>query len=846
MTLLFLVAVLAVVAAFILRQPGRLAELVPVCEVKDSVVLTIDGGLAAGFVLEPLAYNSCSASQVDQVAQSLATLIRRLADGTVLQLIVDVQPGQPPAVGRFVEASLRSADNSTPAGLLCRDVAMHAQQQVFRTTKFYVLVSLPYEFQSTASAKTRKVRNKPAWTATAYERATKKLEQTAAAVRDHVNSTGLKLTEASEAELLHLVQSHLNPGRNVPPIGNGQGRDPIDDGFSAVAPEMRERPTLRESLCATHFETPTPNTLVAGETLVRTISMKALPDATFGGMLAPLFFELPAPGRMSVVIEKLPTELTLAGLKLRRSMALSMSLLSTSSRNIDAEVQRNEIESVMASVSQSAASFCAVQLTCAIYGKSVDELERRVAGVEQAFARSGGIAMLVEDHAHLDAYLAMLPGAAHRFRRQKTVIDVNAAQMLVPFTSWKGSAQGPLLLRSRTGDAVLFDPFDPSLPAYNGLVVGGTGSGKSFVVNQMGAQLVARGGKLVVIDIGGSYRHMTSLWGGTYIEIGRSDSVGLNPLCKPSVLAGLSDEGREQRLQFTAGYLELLLSERGQMPTSERALISKMLAAFYSHEYAASRWESTPTLTDIQKFLLEFGQEALDRDTSLRMARRLDLWTRGPRARLFERPIDLSLAPPIIAIDLKPIEGDKELQAVALYVLSFIIWDKVAERNTRTMVVFDECWALLSNPAAMRLIENLVRTLRKYGAGLWCLSQSIDDFASSQVGPALLNNSYMRILLRHASGHERVAEVCRLPEFALAAFRTLTSVKGRYSEALFQYGEHAEVLQIVPSPLAYWMATTDKRDRDVEAALRQKNPTAAPIKILSTLAERLPRGAQAA
>src|SRR5262249_46056689 len=123
----------------------------------------------------------------------------------------------------------------------------------------------------------------------------------------------------------------------------------------------------------------------------------------------------------------------------------------------------------------------------------------------------------------------------------------------------------------RSGEAVLFDPFESSLPAYNGLIVGGTGSGKSFVTNQMSAQLIARGSRLVVIDIGGSYRHMTSIWGGTYIEIGRSESVGLNPLCKPSVLAGLSDDARSQRLQFTAGYLELLLSEQGQMPTSERA-----------------------------------------------------------------------------------------------------------------------------------------------------------------------------------------------------------------------------------------------------------------------------------
>ena len=190
---------------------------------------------------------------------------------------------------------------------------------------------------------------------------------------------------------------------------------------------------------------------------------------------------------------------------------------------------------------------------------------------------------------------------------------------------------------------------------------------------------------------------------------------------------------------------------------------------------------------------------------------------------------------------------------MALYVLSFVIWSRLNSPQTtagagaryqrrQTLVVFDECWALLNNPPAARLIENLVRTTRKYGAGLWCLSQSAEDFLGSSIGPALLSNSFTRVLLRHAFGHERVAQVFGLTDHGEAAFRTLGGKAGEYAEAFLQVGNKAELVQVSPSPLGYWMATTSAKDRDAERMLRNANPKTPFINLLSALAERFPKG----
>lgn len=818
------------------RRPASFAALVPTAEVRDGVVLNVDGSLALGFKLSPIELTSSSAEALATLAAQIAGLLRRVPDGAGLQIVMDIEDRAPDGVKRFVERRVRRVRSESAADALGRDIAHHLDSTTFRTTRLVLFVCLPYEFQSATLGRAGMApRDRPRWSRQRYAAALTKLEQLAATVGEQLCSAGLRVARASDEELLALVSSHLNPGAPLSKTAKGKGEDALGD--REVDPIF----TLRERLASTSASMPTPRFLEIGDSVVRSVSLHSLPDATSAGMLAPLFFELSGPARVSLYVERMPTEATLAALKVRRSIAQGVSSLSPS-RNIDAEVQNAEIESVMQALSQSSACLASLQISCAVRGDTPEEVNARVLRLQEGLSRAGGFGTLIEDHAHLEAYLSMLPGAMHRFRRARTVLDSNAAELLIPFGSWPGSTDGPLMLRTRAGDPLLFNPFDQRLPSYNGFVVGPMGSGKSFVMNLLLASHVANGGAAVIIDIGGSYRRLTQLFDGTYIDIGRTEHLGLNPLCSVAELARLSDEKRDEKLQFLAGFLELLLSEQGAMPTSERALVTKLVSAFYSAPLARERLEQQPTLADLQRFIVEHSGDGVDREGAMRLARRLDLWTQGPRARLFSRPVDLSIAPSLISIDLKAIESDKELQAVALYVLAFIIWSKVADDRRDTLVVIDECWALLDNPAAVRLIESLVRTSRKYGAALWCLTQRAQDLLQSGVGKVLVDCAFQRVFLQHAAGHEEIASAFGFTDHEVAAFESLQQVKGRYSEAFLQVQHHSEVVQIVPSPLAYWMATTNARDKAVEEQLKAKNPTSPTLKILQTLAERLPHG----
>src|SRR4029077_2226932 len=111
------------------------------------------------------------------------------------------------------------------------------------------------------------------------------------------------------------------------------------------------------------------------------------------------------------------------------------------------------------------------------------------------------------------------------------------------------------------------------------------------------------------------------------------------------------------------------------------------------------------------------------------------------------------------AFDLKGLEGDKDLQAVLVLILSGIIWNLVMRDNTEAkVVVFDEVWRLLESPASAQLIAELYRTSRKYRCSILTISQSVEDFTGSSIAAALINNSATVYLLKHRLGHEAVVE----------------------------------------------------------------------------------------
>lgn len=80
---------------------------------------------------------------------------------------------------------------------------------------------------------------------------------------------------------------------------------------------------------------------------------------------------------------------------------------------------------------------------------------------------------------------------------------------------------------------------------YNGAIVGTSGSGKSFLVNEIVRRTLGTGGRAWIIDVGQSYKKSCTLLGGQYIEIGVEEDPTERITFNPFLLINDIDEDME-------------------------------------------------------------------------------------------------------------------------------------------------------------------------------------------------------------------------------------------------------------------------------------------------------------
>jgi conjugal transfer ATP-binding protein TraC len=810
-----------------------IAAQVPTAEVSGSVVLNVDGSLAFGLSLAPVDFTSTSSSALSATCQQLSEFFRRLPENVVIQLVAELT--EKPSVG--IEKKDNESDD--PGDRLASDIADHARRIRFRQVRFFVFVCLPYSFQNALLVRSGGIPSRfPRWKSDAYDKVRKELERVATSVAGHLGAIGLRTAPMKESELLAFISSQLNPGRHIPVPQSGRGHDakagPLD------LRQLDPRRTLREQLCSSDFEQHAQFVSVNGVGF-RTLCVKELPDEPELGLLAELFFGVDEPCRICITVEKLPVGLTRFALRRRKNMVEGEAQMS-GGENFDANAQHEDIRDALIALSRQQESMVSLQITCTSFGQSWDELCARTNQLEEVFTRAG-VSTWRNDYSHLDVYMSQLPGAAHFFRLSKSVSDKVAANFFVPFGSWRGHKTSRLLLRSRAGDPLPFDPFSDECINYNGLVFGNSGSGKSFFVNYLLVNHLAAGGGAVVVDIGGSYRRLVNLFGGSYIDVGDSSTGGLCPLILPPLLNAKPPAERKTYLHFFSTFIEQLVDDKIDLPKEQRAIFGGSMLAFYDPKATHLPERKTPTVSDFQAFLRNFGGNDFERTTAQMIARKLDYWTQGIHADIFERPVGIELSTSITAIDLKSLVDD-ELIAIGLNVIGQSIWRILeSSQNTRKFIVpFDEVWKVLKTDAGSKYIEEFGRTLRKLNAGLWLISQAYRDFCDSPIAATVVEQSFHKILLRHGEGHDELGRVLELKDHATEQFRKLGGIKGQYSEVLVKSGEHVEVAQVIPSPLGYWMATTNPNDKQLERRVQAKNPDASMLRILESLAAKHPHG----
>lgn len=296
--------------------------------------------------------------------------------------------------------------------------------------------------------------------------------------------------------------------------------------------------------------------------------------------------------------------------------------------------------------------------------------------------------------------------------------------------------------------------------AHNAMICGGTGSGKSFLMNSILYQSQSAFDPIIsIIDVGGegagSYRNFVLNNNGTYIEITSDNPFSINPFDGPFFE---EKNGEKKPIEIRHEALLNIISRMvGTKDTDDEGSYNSLPANVIYHldEALIKYFLDTNNNENNVCNLNDFAETYLKENSAL-VNTGFDLYkalapfighgiNTGIYAAYF-RKTDRIRNPDIVCFDLMGLSSRPRLAAVLIPTLLEMIMRNVGSRENshkRKLVVVDEAWKFLKGGSIASFIEQCFATIRKNNGSISILTQNIQTVADSPIaGSLFLNTSY--------------------------------------------------------------------------------------------------------
>jgi type IV secretion system protein TrbE len=370
-------------------------------------------------------------------------------------------------------------------------------------------------------------------------------------------------------------------------------------------------------------------------------------------------------------------------------------------------------------------------LTVVLWNEDRTALSRAAAECMKAFAVHD--ATLVEERANLlNAWLATIPGGSPYNLRYRYLLNTNYADLSFLFTLDTGARTNAHLGREYLAmlETTHGTPFYLNLHDHDvahTVVLGATGSGKSFLLNFLLTHAQKYDPYTVIFDLGGGYRRLTRRFGGSYVHVGLDHrTFTINPFTLPPT---------KEHLHFLFSFVKVLLQSSGQYTLTlddDRDL----------YEQIANLYEVDPdqrrlfTLANILRRPL--GQH-------------LQRWVQGGQyAGLFDHLEDTLTFAQFQCFDFAGLDKYPQvLEPLLFYVLhraNAAIYDP-GQAATFKVFVMDEAWRFMRDPTINAYVTEALKTWRKQNAAMILATQSSEDLHRSAMLRVVVESCATKIFL---------------------------------------------------------------------------------------------------
>lgn len=646
------------------------------------------------------------------------------------------------------------------------------------------------------------------------------------------SGAGYAAKPMGDPEVFRLVHRYLNPGRWHDDLGDYA---PTWHRYAKRTVEKipgTNPPTLRAQVAESTIDNGSKTDLLVGDHHVKMLALNKLPDRrTFASMMEGAL----RGGEKFFTVLDLHHQPFHKGSTVARARARRFEAAATQTDvHVDAETRHlaRETSGLVDHLVETGDHLFLGSVGFVLYDRSRRRVDERVERLYSALQSVPGRPFRVLEQGLFTPFMQFAPFSGLDYTTKVTLTTSNAAHFFPVDGPYAGARKPVAFLRNRYLGVSGFDPFEGA--NYNGLVVGGSGSGKTFHVNWLLSEVLAdKESQVVVIDRGGGYEPLVEAAQGVSISLRPGGGTRINPFdIAPGTLQP-SDEERQNLLRVVRAMIP------GE-PGADREVEDAVLGAAVDQVYAGARRYDRerqaevfvpPTLSDFYRRLRsidEVGEMRASKEVkelAERLAMRLQNWTGDtPLGRFVDGQTSVPLSDArVVYYDTEGIASAGQLGVVGVMLIANLVWARIRQREgQKTLVVLDEGWTMLKGSAEARgFVEEMYRRFRRYGAGIWSVSQSYADFKNL---PGITGNAEMFYSLPVGEAERTLwANELRLSERTRLRLADAHQRKGEYGEAVLMLRRagvwEGGIVAVHPTRADYLCFSTDPADMALRSAL---------------------------
>ena len=442
-----------------------------------------------------------------------------------------------------------------------------------------------------------------------------------------------------------------------------------------------------------------------------------------------------------------------------------------------------------------------------------------------AFRSMGGADVFVETMDTTNLFFALAPGNGYQNYRWLLMSGDNAACYLNCATNYRTANQGELL-SDRYGNPVLVNLFDTDLNNQNSVVVGPTGSGKSFTMGYFMLQRYEAGRRQIIIDVGGTYLSLMTALGGRYYQYDPQKPIKFNPF-------GILVDGAGQyvpdgdKINFLSTLLAIIWKGyKRPVRQAERSVLVRLIPMYYEW-YNAQVEPPTPipSLVGFYDFLYQYLKDNEDTEDLIRWHKAFDFaefftclepFVVGHYRDVLDagENEDIS-AYRLVCFDMARIKDNELLKAVVTMLITELSLDTIRRYPKDVKYLYmDEAWSMLSEGMG-DFVEMMYRTIRKNNGSMCIITQGVKEIEDSAVGPVIVANADTKIILNHQDTKQldRVSAVLGFTKHELDKMRSIR-VSKNWREIFIRQGEYGKVYRLEAAPNIYPLLTSKPAERE--------------------------------